>query len=134
VTSVWGHGQEVLWAEGEPLMIVGPEGVGKTTLAQQVALALVGHGGGKVLGFPVTPVKGRVLYLACDRPAQARRSMRRMIAAEDQAYLDERLKVWKGPPPSDFGRHPGMLLDMARAAGADVVIVDSLKDVALGAC
>jgi hypothetical protein len=132
VPSVWGHGQEVLWAEGEPFVIVGPDGVGKTTVAQQVALALVGIGGGKLLGYPVAPVKGRVLYLACDRPAQARRSMRRMIAPEDRAAVDERLRIWKGPPPADFGKHPGTLLDMARAAGADAVIVDSLKDVALG--
>jgi hypothetical protein len=116
VPSVWGNGQEVIWAEGEPFVIVGPDGVGKTTLAQQVALALVGIGPGKVLGFPVAPVKGRVLYLACDRPAQARRSMRRMLAPEDRATADERIRIWKGPPPSDFGKHPRMLLDMARAA------------------
>ncbi len=39
--------------------------------------------------------------------------------------------VWKGPPPEDFAKNPKLLLELARQAGADTVIVDSLKDVAL---
>jgi AAA domain len=129
IPAVWGHGQEVLWAEGEPLVIVGPEGVGKTTVAQQVALARIGIGDGKVLGFPVAESAQRLLYLAGDRPAQVRRSFLRMVEDTDRATLDQRLMVWPGPSPSDFGKHPRTLLDMARAADADTVVVDSLKDV-----
>src|SRR5579884_4475966 len=50
--AIWGHGQQVLWAEGEGTLIVGPEGVGKTTLAQQLVLALCGYRDG-LLGQPV---------------------------------------------------------------------------------
>ncbi len=46
--------------------------------------------------------------------------------------LDERLVVWKGPPPADLAAHPETLLELAQQAGADTVIVDSLKDAAVG--
>ena len=39
VEAVWGDGSRVLWAQGEPLMIAGPDGVGKTTIGQQLTLA-----------------------------------------------------------------------------------------------
>jgi replicative DNA helicase len=38
--AVWGTESEVLWSYLEPLHIVGPPGVGKTTLGQRVMLAL----------------------------------------------------------------------------------------------
>ena len=40
--AVWGTGKDVLWAEGEALMIAGPQGVGKTTLANQLIKARLG--------------------------------------------------------------------------------------------
>ena len=58
---VWGAGDEVLWASGEPLLIVGPTGVGKTTLAVQVVAARLGIVG-EVLGWPVKPTDKPVLY------------------------------------------------------------------------
>jgi hypothetical protein len=33
IPAVWGEGAQVLWAEGEALMIAGGQGLGKTTLA-----------------------------------------------------------------------------------------------------
>jgi energy-coupling factor transporter ATP-binding protein EcfA2 len=39
VPSVWGEDADVIWSEGEPLFVVGPQGVGKSTVLQQVALA-----------------------------------------------------------------------------------------------
>ena len=33
IPALWGEGNDVLWAEGESLMIAGPMGLGKTTLA-----------------------------------------------------------------------------------------------------
>ena len=40
--------------------------------------------------------------------------------------------VWQGPPPSDLATFSGLLLDLCRKADADTVIVDSLKDAAIG--
>ena len=68
-----------MWPTGEPFLIVGPDGSGKTTLAQQLVFALLEIGDGRVLGFPVTPADRGVLYLAADRPKQGARSMWRRI-------------------------------------------------------
>jgi RecA-family ATPase len=69
VTVVCGPG-------AEPFILCGPDGVGKTTIAQQLVLHLVGAIDGPFLGLSVQSA-GRVLYLACDRPPQALRSFRR---------------------------------------------------------
>lgn len=130
---VWGEGQDVLLAEGEALIIAGPQGVGKTTLAQQLALGRCGFPEyADLLGYPIMPGRRRVLYLAMDRPKQAARSFRRMVGEAWRDELDARLAVWQGPPPHDLARTPGLLLALARSAEADTVIVDSLKDAALG--
>lgn len=129
--AVWGRDGDVLWAEGEALMIAGPQGAGKTTLAFQVIRARLGLQG-EVLGLPVVPGGGRVLYLAMDRPAQAQRAAARLFAKDDRAILDQRLIVWKGPPPMDFAKNSDVLTTMCREAGADTVVLDSLKDAAVG--
>lgn len=126
--AVWGHGDDILWAEGESLIIAGPGGVGKTTIAQQIVLAAIGLRR-TVLGFPVREAK-RVLYLASDRPPQAARSLRRMVATEDRDVLAERLVVWKGPPPADLAKDPDTLRRLCAQADADLVVLDSLKDMA----
>ncbi len=131
--SVWGIGEQVAWAEGEPFLIVGPTGVGKTTLAGQLVRARLGIGD-PVLGLPVATTGRRVLYLACDRPAQVQRSLARMVSDANRALLDERLIIWKGPPPADLAKHPDMLTRMCAEADADTVVIDSLKDVALCLC
>lgn len=130
IPAVWGRGDDVLWAEGEALMICGPSGVGKTTLTGQLLRALLGLAD-KVLDWEVRPA-WRVLYLAMDRPAQIRRALGRVFSADERPVLDERVVFWKGPPPYDLAARPETLLEMARAADADVVIVDSLKDAAIG--
>jgi replicative DNA helicase len=127
---LWGEGDRVAWADGEGLMIAGPTGVGKTTLGAQVMLSALGIGESEVLGMPVSRTD-RVLYLAMDRPNQIRRLLRRMVEPGDRGVLAERLMVWKGPPPRDLAANPDMLTELAEAADADVVVVDSLKDAAL---
>jgi replicative DNA helicase len=128
--AVWGEGEQVGWAEGESLLIAGPPGVGKTTLVVQLVAGRLGLGK-DVLGMPVQPGDRRVLYLAMDRPPQIARAMARVFGEEHAAILNERLIVWKGPPPADLARNTDLLAQMCRHAGADTVVVDSLKDAVL---
>ena len=131
VPAVWGADDRVLWAQGEELLIVGPPGVGKTTIAAQLVAARLGITD-RLLDLPVNPAQ-RVLYLACDRPSQIQRAFNRLFGDEQhREILAERLVVWKGPPPRDFARQPDILTALARDHGADCVFIDSLKDVALG--
>jgi replicative DNA helicase len=129
VESRWGNEHQCLWAKKEPFLLVGPDGIGKTSLAQQLALAMIGVRPPSLLGFYVEPVK-RLLYLACDRPAQAKRSMRRMVSETDRARLDEGLVLWEGPLPFDVAREPGALLVLVRSYDCEALAIDSLKDVA----
>jgi hypothetical protein len=125
---VWGQDTSVLWAAGEPLYIVGPPGVGKTTIAHQLVQARIGLRD-EVLGFPVAMHHSRVLYLACDRPRQIRRAFRRLFTPDDGPTVKSELVIWEGPPPVDFSLNPEALYAMARSVKADTVIVDSVKDV-----
>lgn len=127
VPAVWGQGDGVLWSAGEPLMLVGPPGAGKTTIAQQVVLGRVGLRD-TVLGQPVVPGYERVLYLAMDRPLQIARSFRRMVSEEDRDRLDDRLLVWRGPLPFALADDPKALRRMAQEHDADSIVIDSLKD------
>jgi replicative DNA helicase len=123
---LWGTREHTAWAPGESLMIVGPPGVGKTSIAHQVVLARIGIRQ-TALGLPVAPA-GRVLYLALDRPMQIARAMARTITASDEALLRERLVVWEGPLPATLDREPDLLAELAAAHKADTIVIDSLKD------
>ena len=129
VESVWGDGHRCLWPVGEPFIVCGPDGVGKTTLFQQVVLHLAAVLDGLFLGLPVRS-EGRVLYLACDRPTQAMRSFRRMVSEDDHELLDQNLTIWRGPLPFNLAAMPTGLVDLARHFGARTVVIDSIKDVA----
>lgn len=126
IEAVWGSGAEVLHPVGEPLMIAAPPGAGKTTLAQQYALALAGIGPGELLGLPVYPPDGKVVYIAADRPSQAARSFRRMVTERDRDLLAEHLEVWRGPLPFDPAAEPHLLTPFLKARGAGAVVIDSL--------
>lgn len=128
--AIWGDDDTVLWAKGQPLVIAGPQGAGKTVFGQRLALGQLGICD-CLLDWPIQPTGGRVLYLAADRPEQARLSMRRMVKHADFDYLADTLRVWRGPPPYDFAKSPSILHEMALAAEATTVVLDSLKDVAL---
>lgn len=131
VPAIWGDGANVGWAEGESCLLVGPPGVGKTTLCVQLVRGRLGLDR-NLLGMPVSAGTGRVLYLAMDRPEQIRRAMARVFTEADRQVLDERLTVWRGPPPADLAQRPETLLDLARVHEADTVVIDSLKDAAIG--
>ena len=128
--AIWGQDDEVLWSHGESLVIVGGQGAGKSTIAQQLTLHLLGLRRSNFLGLPVAEAE-RVLYLAMDRPSQIARSLHRMVTERDAAVLDSRLVVWQGPPPKDMARRTELLAEMAIRQSATVVIVDSLKDAAI---
>lgn len=129
--AIWGKGETIAWAEGEAMMLCGPAGVGKTTVAVQLIAGRLGLLDDDLLGLPVQPGSKRVLYLAMDRPPQISRAMGRVFTEQQRAALDARLVVWKGPPPYDLARRPETLLKMCRQANADTVVVDSLKDAVL---
>lgn len=131
IPALWGEGGRVFWAEGEALMLCGPTGVGKTTLAGQVVYGRLGLLP-TVLGLPVAPGEKNVLWLASDRPSQIRRSLRRLARDEWRDVLAARLVVWKGPPANGFDIDQNLLRQMCEQVGADTVVVDSLKDVAIG--
>lgn len=129
IPNIWGAGNDVLWAEGEALMIVGGPGAGKTTLAGQVVRGLLF--GGDLLGLPVHPVDGRVLYLAMDRPRQIGRSLRRHFTSNERDDVAQHLVVRPGPPAEDLALDTDLLTNMAQRVGATTVVVDSLKDAAI---
>jgi hypothetical protein len=130
VPALWGEDDDVLWAHGEPLLLTGPTGVGKTTLGGMIIAGRMGLLP-DVLGYPVHAGHQRTLVLAMDRPAQIQRAMARLLRAWPEETLNDRLVVWRGPPPADLARHPHTLLWLAQQAGADTVVLDSLKDAAI---
>ena len=72
---VWGHtdGGEILWAGGEPLILAGGIGAGKTTVLLQLVRGRLGLDTG-LLGWPIRPGERNTLYLASDRPKPDRKS------------------------------------------------------------
>ena len=109
-------------------MIVGPDGVGKTSIAQQL-VSPARASAQSLLGMDVEAAAGRVLYIAADRPRQAASSLRRMVTEADEAQLDERLVVWKGPLEFDLDRRPADSSRVRRLIGGVTdVVIDSLKD------
>lgn len=126
--AVWGDGSSILWSEGEPLYLVGPPGAGKSTLAQQLVFARIGLRPGDLLGLPVKVDDRPVLYVAADRPRQAFRSARRMLATTDRDLLDAKLTWHRGPLPFSLSREPELLRAHAVAFGFGTVVIDSAKD------
>jgi replicative DNA helicase len=137
VPAIMGHdGGEVLWSEGESLLIVGPPGVGKGTLLQQIALRRAGVLDGPLIGLPVKADRDSLtVYLALDRPPQIARSFRRMVTREHEGRL-EQLATWRGPLPFNVAHDPEQLaafvLEIAELRRQKVgsLFIDSLKDMA----
>lgn len=131
IPVIWGDGKRVLWPEGEALMIAGGQGLGKTTLAGQLVRGLLGLDP-VVLGLPITGSGELILYLAMDRPRQIAKSFARQFTGADREILRARVAVRPGPPHADLAKNPDLLLRMATDLGAGILIVDSLKDAAIG--
>jgi AAA domain/DnaB-like helicase N terminal domain len=129
--AVWGKGSDILWPEGEPFILCAPNGVGKTTIAGQLAKARIGLAA-SFLDLPVARSDAGVLYLAMDRPRQIRRSLRRIFRDTDRDTLNERMTVLTGPPERDLAQYPDELLRMCETHNRDTVFVDSMKDAFIG--
>ena len=127
--ALWGPEETPLWMPGESLMIAGPSGVGKSTLAQELVAARIGLLDG-VLGYPVEDDGGRVLYLSMDRAWQVKRMLRRVL---DYPVTRKRLVVREGRIPVALTdeRYTDWLLEQAQMVGATTVVLDSLKNVVL---
>jgi hypothetical protein len=132
VPAVWGSGEDVLWAQGEALLIAAPQGVGKSTLAQQIAFARIGALPTELLGYPIEPDERPLVYVAADRPQQVRRSMTRMVGEDQRARLRALLRVWPGPLPFTLTDDPARLASWLLEQNAGTVVIDSLKDIAIG--
>lgn len=131
--SVWGAGQQSLWPKGEALMMVGGIGTGKTTIAQQLVLHGIGALEGPFLGYPVTLPPGVVGYIAADRPAQIRRSFRRMVDESMRDLVNDRMDAWSGALPFALDNaKTGQLADFVQERGWSALVIDSLKDVCSG--
>jgi replicative DNA helicase len=130
--SVWGDGRSrVLMARGEGTMFTGPQGIGKTTLAQQLVLKRIGIGDPDLLGYAVAQDGRKVLYLAMDRPRQIARMFRRGVKPEDGKILEERLVVCVGALPFALNwDKAGQLAEYAQEVGAGMIVADSYKDLA----
>ncbi|MBC9714451.1 AAA family ATPase [Streptomyces sp. TRM66268-LWL] len=124
---VWGTPGRAAWASGESLMLVGPPGVGKSTIAQQIVMARLGLYA-QVLDMPVQEGE-KVLYIAADRPSQLARAFHRIVHKEDRDILRQRLVFWGGPLPASLNNEPQLLAELAAEHSADTVVIDSLKDV-----
>lgn len=134
--TIWGQDKVIAWARGQGLMIASQQGLGKSTIAQQVVLHRLGIRDGDFLGMPVTPLEERknVLYLAMDRPMQIRQSLRRMASEQNREVLNDRLVIWDAPLPFKLTDDPHRLVDWVQEVcpGVGDVIVDSVKDLAVG--
>lgn len=129
--AIWGSGTEVICPEGESTIIESGPGVGKTTIAGLLVRGMLF--GGEVLGYPVRKLSDgqRILYLAMDRPQQIIRSLLRQFTPQ-QIEESEQLIIRQGPLPADAAENDHLLKDLADYYYADVLILDSVKDAALG--
>ena len=85
-----------------------------------------------MLGLPFADTGETIRYLAMDRPRQIQRSLARQFTGADREILKARVAIRPGPPLADLAKNPEMMRDMMRDTGASIVIVDSLKDAAMG--
>lgn len=129
--AIWGSGTEVICPEGESTIIESGPGVGKTTIAGLLVRGMLF--GGEVLGYPVRKLSDgqRILYLAMDRPQQIIRSLLRQFTPQ-QIEESEQLIIRQGTLPADAAENDHLLKDLADYYYADVLILDSVKDAALG--
>ena len=131
---LWWRDSKILWSAGEPLLIAANPGAGKTTLAGNIAMSMLGLIGPAVLGFytKLLPKDQSILYLSMDRPKQARRVLRRIrdSSGKSKAELQEVLdrNPWAEGRFKGVTDNPELLVNLCHAVDASIVVVDSAKD------
>lgn len=128
VRVLWGAEERPLWIHGQSLMVVGPPGAGKSTLAQMLVGAQLGLLNGEVLGHQVTAAEGNVLYLSLDRPFQIVQSMQRVFTEELPDALLDRLVIVDELSCGNLDDYPSWLREQASEFDASTVVIDSLFD------
>jgi replicative DNA helicase len=130
-TCIWGvpkAGGVMAWAENQGVIVAGPPGTGKSTIALQVILRRVGILEGDVLGMPVIPSEEPLVYLALDRADQIRQSIRRMVPPSSAIEAVKRLLMIDNLPPSVDLRQVESFIGWLQGVGAKGVVMDSAKD------
>jgi hypothetical protein len=130
---LWGTAEKALAESGQGTLIVGPQGVGKSNVAQLLMFARMGIRSPDLFDFPVLTDERPVLYLAMDRPRQIYKSMNRMVDLKDEdvrAKLKRQLIVWPKQPPFKADLDPERFAQWVAETGRDpgLVISDSVKD------
>ena len=132
IPALWGDGTDVLWAEGESLMIAGPMGLGKTTLAVLLMRAQLGLGDGTVLGLPVAE-RPRQHPVSGDGPARTDRPRHAPAVHRSRTRRARAAATRLARPAARRHRpqaHPAP--GLAEAADAQTVYLDSIKDATIG--
>lgn len=132
--AVVGRDNEILWARGESLIIVGDTGHGKSTVAQNIVCAGIGLQP-EALGMLVQPM-ARVLYIAADRPSQIKYSIKRMVSEATREHWNSRVFIHEGPLDFTLNDHPELLLPFLDVVSTQHfgglplthLVIDSLKD------
>lgn len=132
--AVVGVGQQILWADEEPLLVVADTGSGKSTIQQNILRASIGLIP-SVLGMPARHFKS-ALYIAADRPKQIRYSLKRMVSEDTADTWDQFVYIHDGPLPFPINEKPESLLPFVKELSEkldrppfEAVVIDSLKDI-----
>lgn len=135
VIPLFGTAEAPVSASGQAWMIVGEDGTGKTSDAQQYVKARLNLDGwgGEMWGRPVAPLPEdeSVYYLAMDRPRQALEAATRGLDQRRHgAALRERLTFWQGPTPYPLWGAAGAewLLEKVAQRRVGLLVLDSRKD------
>ena len=95
----------MLWPEGESLMISGPLGTGKTTLAGLLVQALLLSVPVLVLGLPVNGVGPGCCTWRWTGPHRSPAPCTGS-SPRDAAHAGRAAGFWTGPPPDDLATNP----------------------------
>ncbi len=131
--AVVGRGQQILWADGESLLVVGDTGHGKSTLKQNIVRANIGLIP-DVLGLAARSFTN-ILYVAADRPNQIKHSLSRMITPINRSIWHEKVFIHDGPLDFALNEKPQLLAPFVKELSEalerplfEAVFFDSLKD------